>query len=186
MDARPDVILRDARPADLGAIAAIYAHHVLNGLASFETEAPGEAELRRRYAAVREKGLPYLVAEVGGEVAGYAYASPYRARPAYRFSLEDSIYVDVRKSGRGVGRALLQRLIAECERIGCRQLIAVIGDSANAPSIGLHRQCGFTVTGTLRSVGFKHGRWVDSVLMQRTIGPGDSSPPEGEAFRGVA
>lgn len=171
------MILRAAEPRDMAAVAAIYGHHVLTGLASFETEAPDEREMRLRHDAIREKGFPYLVAELDGEVAGYAYASLYRARPAYRFTLEDSIYVHPGHAGRGIGRALLERLVEECERIGCRQLIAVIGDSANAPSIRLHEACGFVLTGTFRSVGFKHGRWVDSVLMQRTIGAGDSTPP---------
>jgi len=177
MAAREGVMLREAQPRDLAAIAAIYGHHVRTGLASFETEAPGEAEMLRRYEAIREKGFPYLVAEVDGAVAGYAYASPYRTRSAYRFCLEDSIYVDPRVARRGVGRALLERLVAECERIGCRQLVAVIGDSANAPSIRLHLACGFVMTGTLRSIGYKHGRWVDSVLMQRAVGAGDGTPP---------
>jgi phosphinothricin acetyltransferase len=178
MDARPGVIeVRDAEARDLARIAAIYAHHVLTGLASFETEAPDEAEIGRRFRDVREKGFPYLVAELGGEIAGYAYASAYRTRPAYRFSLEDSIYVEPRFAGRGVGRTLLGRLIAACEAIGCRQLIAVIGDSANEASIGLHAALGFERVGTFKSVGFKHGRWVDSVLMQRAIGAGGTIPP---------
>lgn len=176
--------VRDAQAADLAAITAIYGHHVRTGLASFETEPPDEDEMRQRFRSVREKGMPYLVAELDGSIAGYAYASPYRARPAYRFTLEDSVYVDPGKSGRGVGRALLARLVAECERAGCRQLIAVIGDSDNLASIRLHEACGFTLTGTLWSVGFKHGRWVDSVIMQRPVGAGDSSPPDGSAARG--
>ncbi len=186
MDARESVTLRAAEVRDLGAVAAIYGHHVRTGFASFETEAPDEHEMLRRYRVIREQGFPYLVAELDGQVTGYAYASLYRARPAYRFALENSVYVDESKAGRGVGRALLERLVAECERIGCRQMIAVIGDSANAPSIGLHRACGFEVIGTLRSIGFKHGRWVDSVLMQRTIGAGDSTAPDGEGGRGIA
>lgn len=176
-------MLRDASVADLPAIAAIYGHHVLTGLASFETEPPGAEEMGRRMQAIREKGFPYLVAELEGEVAGYAYASLYRTRPAYRFTLEDSIYVHAARTGLGLGRALLERLVAECERIGCRQMIAVIGDSGNAGSIALHRACGFSMTGTFRSIGFKHGRWVDSVLMQRSIGAGDATPAEGEAPR---
>lgn len=170
-------MLRDAAPGDLPAIAAIYGHHVLTGLASFETEAPGVEEMARRMQAIRDKGFPYLVAELEGEVAGYAYASLYRPRPAYRFTLEDSIYVHPARTGMGLGRSLLERLIAECERIGCRQMIAVIGDSGNTGSIALHRACGFSLTGTFHSIGFKHGRWVDSVLMQRAIGAGDGTPP---------
>jgi L-amino acid N-acyltransferase YncA len=169
--------LRAAEPRDLAAITAIYAHHVLTGLASFETEAPDEAEMQRRFEAVRAKSFPYLVAQWDGRVVGYAYASLYRERPAYRFALEDSLYVHPDFQGKGIGRALLARLIAECEAIGCRQLIAVIGDSANAPSIGIHAALGFEMTGTLRSVGWKHGRWVDTVLMQRSIAAGDTQVP---------
>ena len=169
--------LREAMHGDLGAVTAIYAHHVHTGLASFETDAPDVAEMRQRHEAVVAKGFPYLVAEVDGQVAGYAYASHYRPRFAYRFTCEDSIYVDPRYAGRGVGRALLEALVEECARRGYRQMIAVIGDSGNAASIGLHRACGFELTGTFKSIGYKHGRWVDSVLMQRTMGAGDASPP---------
>ena len=170
--------VRDATPADLPGIAAIYAHHVRTGLASFEIDPPDGAEMRARFEAVRAKGLPYLACEIGGRLAGFAYASPYRARPAYRFALEDSVYVDPGSARRGVGRALLAALIDRCEAIGCRQLVAVIGDSGNEASISLHSALGFEKVGTLRSIGYKHGRWVDSVLMQRRIGPGDSTPPE--------
>ncbi len=171
------VRLRPAEPRDLPAITAIYANHVLTGLASFETRAPDEAEMRRRFEAIGQGGFPYLVAEMEGEVAGYAYANHYRTRPAYRFSLEDSVYVHPGYTGRGVGRALLAALIEACEAIGCRQLIAVIGDSDNRASIGLHAALGFREVGVLRSVGHKHGRWVDSVLMQLAIGKGDSTQP---------
>ena len=123
------------------------------------------------------RGLPWLVAEADGAVAGYAYAGPYRARPAYRFTVENSVYVAPAMAGRGLGRALLTRLLALCEAAGCRQVVAIIGDSANAASIGLHRACGFRDVGVLRAVGFKHGRWVDTVLMQRAIGEGGGSPP---------
>ena len=181
MGARSSVMLRDAAPRDLATITAIYAHHVRTGLASFETEAPDEAEMRRRYDEIRGQGFPYLVAELEGEVAGYAYASLYRSRPAYRFTLEDSVYVHPQRTGLGLGRSLLERLVDECERRGCRQLIAVIGDSGNAPSIGLHVACGFEHTGTFRSIGFKHGRWVDTVLMQRTLGAGSTTPPADSA-----
>jgi len=174
---RPGV--RDARHADIPAIAAIYGGHVRTGLASFETEPPGEEEMRERFDAVRGKGFPYLVCEIDGQVAGFAYASLYRARPAYRFALEDSIYVHPDFARRGAGRALLEALVRRCEAIGCRQLVAVIGDSANAASIGLHSALGFREAGVLRSIGFKHGRWVDSVLMQRALGDGDTTlPPE--------
>ena len=169
--------LRPARPEDIGAIRAIYAHHVLKGLASFEEEPPSETELRRRYDEVTGRGLPYLVADFGGFVAGYAYCTLYRSRSAYRFSLEDSVYVRPDAQGRGIGKTLLGELIRRCEALGYRQMIAVIGDSANAASIGLHESEGFVRAGTLRSVGFKFGRWVDSVIMQRPLGAGDGASP---------
>jgi phosphinothricin acetyltransferase len=171
-------LLRHAGEADLPRITAIYAHHVRTGLASFETQPPDEAEMRTRFEAVRAKGFPFLACECEGRVAGYAYASLYRTRPAYRFTLEDSVYVDPDFAGRGIGRTLLGRLIEECEAIGCRNLVAVIGDSGNTASIALHSALGFRHVGTLRAIGFKHGRWVDSVLMQRAVGAGDSSLPE--------
>jgi L-amino acid N-acyltransferase YncA len=171
--------VREAAHADLPGIAALYAHHVLSGFASFETEPPDLEEMTARFEAVRAKGFPWLACEVGGRLAGFAYASLYRLRPAYRFTLEDSIYVDPHFARHGAGRALLAALLERCEAIGCRQLVAVIGDSGNAASIGLHSALGFQLVGTLRAIGFKHGRWVDSVLMQRPIGPGDTSlPPE--------
>lgn len=169
--------LRDARAGDLPAITRIYAHHVRTGTASFETEPPDEAEMRSRFDAIRDKGLPWLVAEIEGRVAGYAYASLYRARFAYRFTLEDSIYVDPAAARAGVGRALLARLIADCEAAGARQLVAVIGDSGNEASIRLHAALGFRPAGVLRHVGWKHGRWLDSVLMQRELGAGAGAPP---------
>ena len=171
------VQVRAAGPADIPAVHAIYAHHVLNGLASFEEEPPAQEELLRRYREVTGKGLPYLVAEFGDEVAGYGYCGLYRARSAYRYALEDSVYVRQDMQGRGVGAALLAELVRRCEGLGYRQLIAVIGDSAHAASIGLHASQGFLRVGTLRSVGYKFGRWVDSVIMQRPLGPGDSSAP---------
>jgi L-amino acid N-acyltransferase YncA len=171
-------VVRDAVPADLAAITAIYAHHVRTGLASFEIEPPDEAEMRARFAAIREKGFPYLACDIDGRLAGYAYATLYRTRPGYRFTLEDSVYVHPDLAGRGAGRALLAALVARCEAQGFRQLVAVIGDSANAASIGLHSALGFREAGVLRSVGFKHGRWVDSVLMQRALGPGDTRLPQ--------
>ncbi len=170
--------VRPASLADVGAIQAIYAHHVLHGLASFEVDPPSPDEMRRRFEASTRAGYAYLVAEDdGGVVLGYAYASAYRTRPAYRHTVEDSVYVAAQAIGRGIGRQLLLRLIADSEALGYRQMLAVIGDSANAASIGLHRACGFAQVGTLRSVGFKFGRWVDSVLMQRALGDGDQSPP---------
>ena len=135
-------------------------------------------ELERRYRDVLDRGLPYFVAELDGGIAGYGYCAPYRARSAYRFALEDSVYVRHDITGRGVGRRLLEELIRRCEDLGYRQIIAVIGDSANAASIGVHAACGFLRAGTLRSVGFKFGRWVDSVFMQRPLGAGDSTRPK--------
>jgi phosphinothricin acetyltransferase len=168
---------RPATPDDIGEIHAIYAHHVLKGLASFEEEPPSEAELRRRFDEVAGRKLPYLVADFGGMVAGYAYCTLYRTRSAYRYSLEDSVYVRPDAQGRGIGKTLLGGLIRRSEALGYRQMIAVIGDSANAASIGLHASEGFLRAGTLRSVGFKFGRWVDSVIMQRPLGLGDGTPP---------
>ena len=169
--------LRAATPADIPAIRAIYAHHVLHGLASFETEPPSLAEMRSRFDSITAGGHPYLVAADGGDVLGYAYASVYRTRPGYRYTVEDSVYVSPARVGHGIGRRLLATLIDESGRRGYRQMLAVIGDSANAASIRLHRACGFAPAGTLRSVGFKFGRWVDSVLMQRGLGESDRSVP---------
>lgn len=169
--------MRPASLRDLPAIQSIYAHHVLHGLASFEEEPPSVEELERRYRDVTGRGLPYLVAELDGAVGGYGYCAPYRARSAYRYALEDSVYVRHDMTGRGIGKRLLDELIARCAALGYRQLVAVIGDSANAASIGVHAACGFLRVGTLRSVGFKFGRWADSVFMQRTLGPGDSTKP---------
>jgi L-amino acid N-acyltransferase YncA len=171
------VQVRPATPDDLPAMHEIYGYHVLHGLASFEEEAPPLEELRRRFDDVRSRGLPWLAADFGGVLAGYGYCAPYRTRSAYRYSLEDSIYVRHGSEGRGVGSALLGVLIERCEGLGYRQLVAVIGDSANAASINLHASFGFLRAATLRSVGFKFGRWVDSVVMQRPLGPGDSTPP---------
>lgn len=168
--------LRDATPADIPAIQAIYAHHVLHGLASFEEVPPDVAEMRSRYEAVRAAGKPYLVAEVGGRIAGYGYASSYRARSAYRFTLENSVYVDEAMRGKGVGIALLNELVARCRKGPWRQIVAVIGDSANEASIALHRKAGFREVGCLSKVGYKHGRWVDSVFMQLELSPDDPLP----------
>jgi len=159
------------------AFQEIYAHHVLHGLASFEEEPPSVTELERRFDDVRSRGLPWLAADFGGTVIGYGYCAPYRARSAYRFSLEDSVYVRHGSEGRGVGSVILEELIRRVTGVGYRQLIAVIGDSAHAPSINLHARFGFLRVGTLRSVGFKFGRWVDTVIMQRPLGPGDGTPP---------
>ncbi len=173
-------MLRDSLPADIPAIAAIYGHWVSTGLASFEYDPPGEVEMARRREAILAGGYPYIVAEgEGGRVLGYAYASAYRARPAYRFAVENSIYVAPDAGRGGIGRALLAELIARCEAKDFRLMVAVIGDSDNAGSIGLHRTCGFAHAGLLPAVGWKHGRWVDSVLMTRALGPGATAPPAG-------
>lgn len=170
--------MRDAADGDLPAIQAIYAHHVLHGLASFEEVPPGVDELRARHAAVRAAGLPYLVAEVDGAVAGYAYATLYRPRSAYRHTVEDSVYVALGMAGRGIGAALLAALIARCEAGPWRQMLATIGQGdGNAGSIALHARMGFARIGALRSVGFKHGQWLDTVLMQRPLGVGDGALP---------
>jgi len=175
--------IRAATPADLVAVTAIYDHAVRHGTASFELAPPDASEMARRRQALVDAGYPYLVAEIDGVIAGYAYAGPYRARPAYRWSVEDSIYVAPRMHRRGVGAALLGRLIADAEQSGFRQMIAVIGDSSQAPSIALHRAAGFRTVGTIENVGFKFGRWLDSVLMQRALGPGATKPPEGGEYR---
>ena len=169
--------IRPAAPADIPAVAAIYSHAVLHGTASWEIEPPGEAEMLRRFEAVQAGGYPYLVATRDGELLGYAYAGAYRPRPAYRHTIEDSVYVADGQAGRGIGRALLAGLIQRCEAGPWRQMVAVIGDSGNTASIALHEALGFSQVGTFRSTGFKFGRWVDTVLMQRALGPGDTVPP---------
>lgn len=170
--------LRPAAAPDLPAIHAIYSHHVLHGMASFEEEPPSLEEMRRRHAEVTGAGLPYLVAEeAGGTIRGYGYCSLYRTRSAYRYTLEDSVYIRHGMQGKGTGKALLGELIRACEALNYRQMVAVIGDSANAASIGLHASLGFLRVGILRSTGFKFGRWVDSMLMQRPLGKGDGTTP---------
>ncbi len=171
------MLVRPAAPRDLPAIQAIYAQHVLKGLGSFEETPPALEEMLRRYDEVTERGLPYLVAEDSGEVLGYGYCAPYRARSAYRYALEDSVYVREDSQGNGIGKALLAELLRGSEGLGYRQVIAVIGDSGNTGSIALHARLGFVRAGTLRSVGYKLGRWVDTVLMQRPLGPGDGAQP---------
>ena len=170
-------IPRPATEADIPAIAAIYAEAVRNGTATFETEPPSEAEMGRRLAEIVGAGFPYLVAEHGGRVAGYAYAGPYHPRPAYRSTVEDSVYVAPDARGLGLGRALLAAVIAACERIDCRVMVAVIADTGSPASVALHTGLGFVPAGRLRAVGHKHGRWLDTVLMQRRLGPGDDAPP---------
>jgi len=169
--------IRPAEQADIAAITGIYADAVRYGTASFEIDPPDETEMRRRYDVLRAGGYPFLIADAKGTIAGYAYAGPYRARPAYRCSIEDSVYIARESQRQGIGRALLQRLIADAQSLGFRQMIAVIGDSANVGSIELHRATGFCTVGTLANVGFKFGRWLDSVLMQRPLGDGAASTP---------
>ncbi|MBI5260034.1 MAG: N-acetyltransferase [Burkholderiales bacterium] len=173
----PALLIRPSTTADLPAITAIYAHNVLTGTGTFELEAPDEAEMARRRDDVVGKGLPWLVALAQGRVLGYAYANHFRPRRAYRFCLEDSIYLDQDARGQGVGRLLLTELISRCEVLGARQMLAVIGDSANAGSIGLHAALGFVHTGVLKSSGWKFDRWLDVVLMQRSLGVGDNTAP---------
>lgn len=170
------MLLRPCQEDDLDAITRIYGQAVRTGTASFELEPPARDEMVRRRQALLDGGYPYLVAEVAGQVLGYAYASAYRARPAYRGTVENSVYVDPAAHGRGIGRALLARLVDDCAARGYRQMVAVIGDSANRASQRLHAAAGFTLVGTLRSVGWKHGRWLDTVLMQRPLGAGDGAP----------
>lgn len=177
VSAQPTLSLRPATSADIPAITAIYGPNVREGIASFEYEVPDEAEMGRRQSAVLAAGYPYLVAEMGGAVAGYAYASAYRSRPGYRFACENSVYVAPPAQGKGVGKALLTRLIDDCTALGYRQMIAVIGNLGNHGSIALHRATGFTVVGVLPSIGWKLDRWVDCVLMQRSLGEGDTSSP---------
>jgi phosphinothricin acetyltransferase len=171
------VALRAATPADVPAIAAIYGEQVATGTASFEYEPPPVAEMLRRYEAVVAAGYPYFVAEEAGAIVGYSFASAYRPRPGYRYTVEDSVYVAPAAAGRGTGRALLARLIAACVERGDRLMVAVIGDVANAASIAVHRRLGFTEVGRMPGVGCKFGRWIESVLMQLPLGPGTSQPP---------
>jgi phosphinothricin acetyltransferase len=172
-----DLIVRASTVADVARCAEIYTHHVLYGTASFELEPPDLAEMKKRRAHVLELGLPHLVAVRDGRVLGYAYAGAWRPRPAYKYSVEDSIYIDEAAVGQGIGKALLPVLIEQCTALGKRHMVAVIGDSAQTPSIRLHASCGFEMVGTLKSIGFKFGRWLDSVLMQRALGSGDSALP---------
>ena len=174
MKRRAGVALRAATAADMGAIVAIYAHHVQSGTATFEIDPPDTSEMTGRWRDVIDRGLPYLVAIGGEEIVAYAYVGPYRPRPAYRFTVEDSIYVRADRAGQGIGSELLTALIAASESAGARQMVAVIGDAANAASIRVHAAAGFEHAGVLRSVGWKFGRWLDVVLMQRALGPGDT------------
>jgi len=183
------LVIRPSRETDVVEITTIYGYHVLHGLASFEEVPPELDEIASRRREILAHGLPYLVAERSGRVLGYCYAGPYRTRSAYRFTVEDSIYIDQTEAGRGLGRALLAALLDRCTELGYRQMVAVIGGSDTWPSIRLHAALGFTRAGVLRAVGFKFGRWVDIVLMQRALGlggtsaPGEISPMNGEKNR---
>lgn len=170
-------LIRPATLADVAAVTCIYAHAVRTGTASFELEPPGEEEMTRRMQSILGGGFPYLIAEIDGAIVGYAYASHYRTRPAYRFTVENSVYVAPESHRRGIGKALLLKLIEACTERGFRQMIAVIGDSNQAASIGVHRACGFSDAGNLRSIGWKFGRWLDTPLMQRALGDGSRSNP---------
>jgi len=172
-----DVRIRTAAPSDIAAITSIYADAVRNGTATFEVEPPTEAEIARRVHVLQANSYPYLVAERSGLIAGYAYAGPYHLRPAYRWTVEDSIYLDPQFRRQGIGRLLIRQLLADVETRGFRQIIALVGDSTNTASIALHAAAGFQRVGTLRSVGYKHGRWLDVVMMQRPLGGADASPP---------
>ena len=177
--------LRGAEDKDVEAIQAIYAHHVLTGLGTFEEIPPTLAEMAQRCAAVLDRGLPWLVAEESGLVLGYAYAGPFRTRAAYRFTVEDSVYVAEAARGRGIGRALLTALIRDCQAMGLRQMVGVIGDSGNRASIGLHRSLGFELKAVAPAVGWKFDRWVDVVWMQRSLGPGATAPPDAPGIQGM-
>jgi phosphinothricin acetyltransferase len=172
------LLIRASRDADLAAIARIYGHAVAHATGTFETEVPEPAEMARRRAEVLAQGLPWLVAERDGALLGYACATPFRARRAYRYCVEDSIYVDPGARRHGVGRLLLAELLARCEARGARQMLAVIGDAANAGSIAVHRACGFEDAGRLRAAGWKFDRWLDVVMMQKSLGAGDTTPPD--------
>lgn len=176
----PPVLIRPSTAADLPAITAIYAWNVANGTGTFELDPPDEAEMARRRDDVLSKGLPWLVAERGGQVLGYAYANHFRPRSAYRFCLEDSVYLADEAKGQGLGRLLLAELLARCEAAGARQMLAVIGDSANAASLGVHRVLGFEHVGVMKAAGWKFDRWLDVVVMQKSLGQGSSAPVDGE------
>ncbi len=174
--------IRPATPADVPAITRIYADHVLHGTATFEIDPPGDEEMQRRLEAITGRGLPWFVAERDGEIAGYAYAGPFRARPAYDWLVEDSIYLRSDCLRLGIGSRLLDALVDRCTELGLRQMLALIGDSANAASIRLHARAGFQHIGVMPAVGWKHGRWLDVVIMQRELGEGDASPPRAHAM----
>lgn len=172
------MIIRAAIPADAAALQAIYGHHVLHGTGTFEEDPPTVADMQGRMDAILNRGLPYLSAEIDGQVAGFAYAGPFRLRAAYRYTAEDSIYIDPDHQGRGVGKQLLSEIIRRCDALGLHQLLAVIGDSQNHGSIGVHRSCGFELTGVSPGLGFKHGQWRDVVWMQKALNGGVGATPE--------
>ena len=172
-----DIVIRPATTADLPAITDIYAEAVAVGTASFEVVPPDEAEMTARFTRLTAAGYPYVAAERGGKVLGYGYVGPYRDRPAYRHTVEDSVYLSVEARGQGLGGALLRRLIDAATALGFRQMIAIIGDFANEASVRLHKAAGFVLVGTIKDVGYKHGRWLDTVIMQRTLGRGAESEP---------
>lgn len=173
----PDLLIRPSTPADLPAITAIYGWNVLNGTGTFELDVPDEPEMSRRRDDVLSKGLPWLVVERSGAVQGYAYANHFRPRRAYRFCVEDSLYLAADARGQGLGRLLLAELMARCEAAGARQMLAVIGDSANVGSIGVHRTLGFEHVGVMKAAGWKFDRWLDVVVMQKALGPGAATAP---------
>jgi phosphinothricin acetyltransferase len=174
--------LRDAVAADMATVTAIYAQDVTGGTGTFELEAPDLGEMMRRHANILALGMPWIVAEARGKVVGYAYAGPFRLRPAYRYTVEDSIYLDGDWRGKGLGKALLSELIARCEALGVRQMLGVIGDSANTGSVAVHRSCGFDMVGTMKSVGWKFDDWRDVVIMQKALGPGDATTPDADGM----
>lgn len=172
-------MIRDATDGDMPAIREIYAHHVLHGLASWEETPPDAAEMKRRHGVIVGDGYPYIVAEIDDRIAGYGYVSKYRPRPAYRNTVENSIYVAADAHRKGIGKALITALIERSTAMGLRRMVAIIGDSGNLPSIALHEWAGFEHVGTIPSCGFKQGQWLDQVIMQRALGPGDTTPPDG-------
>ena len=176
------VLIRAATSADAPALAAIYGHHVVHGVGTFEEAPPSPEEMAARLAAVQARGLPYLVAEIEGRVAALAYAAPFRLRAAYRYTVEDSVYVAPGFQGRGLGKTVLAEAIRACESLGLRQMVALIGDSGNAGSVGVHRSLGFSHAGVMQGVGFKAGRWLDVVIMQRTLNGGSEGAPEAEGL----
>lgn len=182
----PALTIRDTAPADIPSITAIYRHAVLNGTASFELDPPDEAEMRSRYEAIRAGEYPYILAEdEEGRIVGYAYANAFRSRPAYRWSVENSVYIDPQMQGRGIGRILMAALLEKTEALGFRQVIAVIGGSQHKASIRLHESLGFEMIGTFKGSGFKFGRWLDTVLMQKALNGGDTSLPDEASYPGT-